>query len=107
MSSITEIILAKTDEEREAARSALARRNAENPTDAQVIAGYVATLVPQSPLRVEWERDVIDAVAEVCDCDNSDAQAIVEGQGAILESCWLLCNTASDTAAQIAAGSAV
>ncbi|WP_444766130.1 hypothetical protein [Roseateles sp.] len=58
-------------------------------------------------LRVEWERDVTDAVAELCECGNSDAQAIVEGQGAILESCWLLRNTAADTAAQITAGSAV
>ncbi|RUR71855.1 hypothetical protein EJP67_32895 [Variovorax guangxiensis] len=58
-------------------------------------------------LRLEWERDVTDAVAELCECDNSDAQAIVEGQGAILESCWLLRNTAVDTAAQIAEGSAV
>ncbi len=57
-------------------------------------------------LRVAWERDVTDTVAELCECDNSDAQAIVEGQSAILESCWLLRETAATTAAKIDVASA-
>ena len=41
MASITDIICAKTDEEREAARSALAKANAEAPSDSDVLAGFL------------------------------------------------------------------
>ena len=55
MSSIVDIILAKTDEEREVAGLALAQRNAEIPSDWEVIAGFLkqCTTLDGKPLALD------------------------------------------------------
>ena len=66
----------------------------------------IQKLEPQSPARVAWEREVTDQVAALCECSNSDAQAIVEAQDNILEACWRDGESAMHTAAQIDEASA-
>jgi len=49
--------------------------------------------------RLDWERAVIDGVAEVLDCTNSDAQGVVEtpDNAKILEACWTRKKSVKDT----------
>lgn len=61
MASITDIICARTDEEREAARDALARSNAEAPTDFDVLAGFIkdSTTLDGKPLGLNERGHVV------------------------------------------------
>lgn len=62
MSSITAIILAKTDEEREAARQALAKRNAEVPSDWEVVAAFLksCTTLDGKPLALDECGQIVE-----------------------------------------------
>lgn len=60
--SIVDIILAKTDEEREAARLALVKRNAEAPSDWEVVAGILksCTTLDGRPLALDERGQVVE-----------------------------------------------
>lgn len=60
--SIVDIILAKTDEEREAARLAVAKRNAEAPADWEVVAGFLknCTTLDGKPLALDERGRVVE-----------------------------------------------
>jgi hypothetical protein len=45
VASITDLICARTDEEREVARTALQKRNAEAPSDREVLATFLKSCV--------------------------------------------------------------
>lgn len=51
--------------------------------------------------RNDWERDVIEEVASLCECSISDAQAIVEAQSNVLDACWRDQEGAMHTAANV------
>jgi hypothetical protein len=59
--SIIDMILAKTDEERDAARAALHKANAEAPTDRQVIQSFLkdCTTLDGAPLALADDWSVV------------------------------------------------
>lgn len=60
--SIVDIILATTDEEREAARLALSKRNAEAPSDWEVVAVFLksCTTLDGRPLALDERGKVVE-----------------------------------------------
>jgi len=50
--------------------------------------------------RIAWESNIINRIVELCECDNSDAQGIVEAQDAALRECWAN-SLGSDASAQV------
>jgi hypothetical protein len=62
VASITDIILAKTDEERAAASAALAKRNADAPSDWEVVADFLknCTTLDGKPLALDERGRIVE-----------------------------------------------
>jgi hypothetical protein len=62
MASIADIILATTEQEREAAHQAIAKRNAEAPSDWQVVAAFLkqCTTLDGKPLALDERGRIVE-----------------------------------------------